>query len=277
MKKYLVFVLLLLLAACSKKPDVVTLKSGLQYADDTVGTGPQAKDGELVGVDFSAWVVKDSKDLFKDWSNDKSKQKSLIGTNKFRKAPVKFILAPNSFIKGSEEGIAGMKVGGTRTIIIPSKLAYGKRGIGPIPPNSDLKVQIKLVSAKEPVNAKEWSIDSTKIKTTKDGLKYEIIKEGTGPKAKPGDIVTVNYSGFLLNGKKFDSSVDRDEPFKFKLGTHSVIKGWEEGIQLLNKGAKACLIIPPSLGYGNNQMGIITPNSTLVFDVELLDIQQPNK
>lgn len=272
MKKLFVFVILLLLAGCSKKPNVVTLKSGLEYANDTLGTGATAKSGELVSVDFSAWTIKDSKNLFTDWNKDTTMKKNLIGTNKFRKEPINFVLGENRFIKGSDEGIEGMKVGGTRTIIIPSKLAYGKRGIGPIPPNSDLKVQIKLVSVKEP--AHEWAIDSTKIKSTKDGLKYEIIKQGTGPKAKAGDIVTVNYSGYLMDGKKFDSSVDRGEPFKFKLGAHSVIKGWEEGIELLNKGAKARLIIPPSLGYGNNHMGIIPPNSTLVFDVELLNIQQ---
>lgn len=273
MKKIFVFALLLLIAGCSKKPDVVTLKSGLQYADDTVGTGPQAKLGDLVTLNFSAWIIKDSKDQFKDWNKDSSKVNTLIGTTKYRNTPVKFILAPNAFIKGSEEGIAGMKVGGTRTIIIPSELAYGKKGIGPIPPNTNIKVQIELVSAKLPANAQEWSVDSTQIKTTKDGLKYEILKEGTGPKADSGNVVTVNYSGYLLNGKKFDSSVDRDEPIQFKLGMHSVIPGWEEGIKLLNKGAKARFIIPPSLAYGDRPMGIIPANSTLVFDVEVLDIK----
>lgn len=271
MKKLFIFFLLLLIAGCSKKPNVVTLKSGLQYVDDTVGTGAQAKEGELISVKYSVWLIKNSKDLFKDWNNDSTKAKSLIGTNNNRKTPIKFVLSPGRFVKGSEKGIEGMKVGGTRTIIIPSKLAYGKRGVGPIPPNSDIKVQLQLLNISQP--AKEWTIDSSKIQTTKDGLKYEIIKEGTGPKAKPGDIVTVDYSGYLLDGKKFDSSVDRGQPFKFKLGGHSVIQGWEEGIALLNKGAKARLIIPPALGYGNRNMGIIPPNSTLVFDIHLVDIQ----
>lgn len=273
MKKLFVLVLLMLIAGCSRKPEVVTLKSGLQYADDTVGTGRQAKLGDLVTVNFSAWIIKDSKDLFSDWNKDSSKINTLIGTTKYRSVPVKFILSPNAFIKGSEEGIAGMKAGGTRTIVIPSELAYGKRGIGPIPPNTNIKVQVQLVSAKLPANAQEWAIDSTQIKTTKDGLKYEILKAGTGPNAADGNIVTVNYSGYFMNGKKFDSSVDRDQPIQFKVGMHSVIPGWEEGIKLLNKGAKARFIIPPSLGYGDKQNGIIPPNSTLIFDVEVLDIK----
>ncbi len=271
MKKFIVVFLLLLIAGCSQKNNVVNLKSGLKYVDDKNGTGDVAKSGDIVTISFSGWIIKDSKDLYKDWNNDTSKNKYLIATTKHSHRPYVYSLTENSFIKGSYEGISGMKVGGTRTIIIPSDLAYGKKGFGPVPPNTDIKLQVQLVNVKLPV--KEWVVDSTKIKTTKDGLKYAIVKEGTGPKAKAGDIVTVNYSGFLLNGKKFDSSVERDAPITFKLGAHTVIPGWEEGIKLMNKGAKARLIIPPSLGYGNRAMGPIPANSTLIFDVQLLNIK----
>ena len=273
MKKILAVLLLFYFAGCSQKPNVVTLKSGLQYADDTTGTGRLVKMGDLVTLQFSAWVIKDSTNLFKDWNKDSTRVSYLIGTTSLRKVPIKFLLGNDSFIKGSDEGMVGMKVGGTRTIIIPSELAYGKQGIGPIPPNSSLKVQIEMVNAKEPVNVKEWDVDSTKIKTTKDGLKYAILKEGTGANADSGNVVTVNYSAYLLNGQKFDSSVEREEPFTFRLGMHSVIEGWEEGLKFLNKGAKARLIIPPSLGYGERAVGKIPPNSTLIFDVEMVDIK----
>lgn len=274
MKKYaLLFSVFLLIAGCSKSNKVVTLKSGLQYKDDVVGTGKVAKMGDLVSINFAGWVIKDSTNLFKDWSKDKSRARYSIGGTK-EKTPYKFLLSAGSFIKGSAGGIAGMKVGGKRTIIIPSDLAYGKRGIGPIPPNSSIKVVVELKDARKPVVAQQWKVDPSKFKTTKDGLKYAIIKEGTGPKAVTGDMVTVNYSGYLLNGKKFDSSVERDEPFTFKIGVHQVIAGWDEGIQLLNKGAKAELIIPPALAYGNRAIGKIPPNSTLVFDVELINIKK---
>ncbi len=275
MKKILfLFIGLLYFVGCSKSNDVVTLKSGLKYQDDTVGTGNVVKMGDLITIDFAGWIIKDSSDLFSDWSKDKSKDAYTIGNTKVRHQPFKFVLKENAFVKGSAEGIAGMKVGGTRTIIIPSELAYGKKGIGPIPPNTSLKLVVEVRKAHTPVTVEEWKVDSTKYKTTKDGLKYIIISEGTGPKADSGDVVTVNYSGFLLNGKKFDSSVERDEPFSFTLGQHQVIPGWDEGIRLLNKGAKAKMILPPSLAYGDRTAGQIPPNSTLVFDVQLLNIKK---
>lgn len=107
--------------------------------------------------------------------------------------------------------------------------------------------------------------------TTDSGLKVEMLQEGTGPKAKPGQTVTVHYVGTLANGTKFDSSRDRGEPFSFKLGAGNVIKGWDEGIALLNVGSKARLTIPAQLGYGARGAGnVIPPNATLVFEVELL-------
>ena len=199
----------------------------------------------------------------------------MIGSTQRSKKPYKFILNEGSFIKGSTEGIAGMKVGGTRTIIIPSEIAYGKKGVGPIPPNTKIKAVITLVDAKKPIVANLWDVDPSLYKTTKDGLKYAIIKKGTGAKADSGDIVTVNYSGYLAkDSTKFDSSVERDEPFTFKLGTHMVMPGWDEGIALLHQGAKARLIIPPDLGYGNRPNRLIPPNSTLIFDIELVKVEK---
>lgn len=281
MKKVFVLIFLaitiILMAGCSKKQNVVTKSNGLEYLDDSVGTGRKAEIGDLVSIRFTAWMVKDSaENLFKDWSKDSTKTKEIIGATSKSGRPFKFLLNEKNFIKGSTEGIAGMKVGGTRTIIIPSEIAYGKQGIGPIPPNTKLKVVVTLVDAKKPVIANLWNVDTTKYKSTKDGLRYAIIEEGTGPKADSGDIVTVNYSGYLAkDSTKFDSSVERDEPLTFQLGSHTVMAGWDEGIKLLHKGAKARLIIPPALGYGNRPNRIIPPNSTLIFDVELVDIKKP--
>ncbi len=269
-------VTLIYISGCSNNSKVVTKENGLKYTDDTVGTGREAKMGDLVSIKFNAWVIKDSTgNLFEDWSKDTSKAKQSIGSTEQTGKPFKYLLKEGSFIKGSAEGIAGMKVGGTRTIIIPSELAYGKQGIGPIPPNTNLKAVITLVDAKEPIVANMWDVDSTKYKTTKDGLKYAIIEEGTGAQPDSGDLVTVDYSGFLAkDSTKFDSSVERDEPFTFKLGAHMVIPGWDEGIALMKKGGKARLVIPPSLGYGNRPNRVIPPNSTLIFDIHLIDIKK---
>ena len=123
--------------------------------------------------------------------------------------------------------------------------------------------------------AKE-AIDALKkgAKVTSSGLAYKIIKKGTGAKAEAGKTVSVHYTGKLSNGTKFDSSYDRNQPIEFELGRGRVIKGWDEGISLLNVGSKATFIIPPDLAYGaRGAGGVIPPNATLIFDVELVEIK----
>lgn len=258
---------------CSNSPDSVTLKSGLKYSEVKVGTGAEAKSGDLVEIHFKGWMIKDSSDLFSDWSVDSTKKADLIADSYAMNQPMKFVLGTDSFIKGSEEGIVGMKAGGQRAIVIPSNLAYGPQGMGPIPPNTSIRVLVELVSTKEAVTAKMWDVDSTLFKTTASGLKYAIINEGEGELVAKEKQVTVHYSGFLLDGTKFDSSVERDEPFTFVAGVGQVIPGWDEGVQLMKKGSKARFIIPSNLAYGDRDLGKIPPNSALIFDVELLDIK----
>lgn len=108
---------------------------------------------------------------------------------------------------------------------------------------------------------------------TPSGLKVEILQEGKGQLPQKGQTVTVHYTGTLADGKKFDSSRDRGQPFSFTLGAGQVIRGWDEGLALMKVGTRARLIIPPQLGYGAQGAGrgLIPPNATLVFDVELLD------
>ena len=112
------------------------------------------------------------------------------------------------------------------------------------------------------------------IITTKSGLKYVEQKVGDGKTAKAGDTVTVHYTGTLKDGKKFDSSRDRDEPFTFDLGKEKVIKGWDEGVAGMKEGGKRKLIIPPELGYGAKGFAPdIPPNAQLIFEVELLKVK----
>ncbi|GBD87883.1 putative FKBP-type peptidyl-prolyl cis-trans isomerase [bacterium BMS3Abin03] len=257
----------------SNNSDVKTLPSGLTYVDNKIGDGREAKNDDLVTIHFRGWLVKDSTDLYADWSNDSTKMAYKIGDSYVMGKEIKFVLSNDAFIKGSGDGIVGMKVGGIRTIIIPSKLAYGKTGMGPVPPNTDLKITVELLNVKDKVTVEEWKIDPSRLKTTESGLQYAIVKPGEGPDAKDGNIVTVNYSGYLQDGTKFDSSVERDEPFSFVLGSKQVIPGWDEGIKFGNKGSKLRLVIPPELGYGDMNVGKIPPKSTLIFDIEILDIK----
>jgi FKBP-type peptidyl-prolyl cis-trans isomerases 1 len=108
-------------------------------------------------------------------------------------------------------------------------------------------------------------------KITDSGLKYEDLIEGNGETAQAGQMVTVHYTGWLENGQKFDSSKDRNDPFRFKLGAGQVIRGWDEGVAGMKIGGTRKLTIPANLGYGaRGAGGVIPPNATLIFDVELL-------
>jgi len=111
-----------------------------------------------------------------------------------------------------------------------------------------------------------------KLETTASGLKYSIDRPGTGAQPKPGQTVSVHYTGWLTDGTKFDSSRDRNRPLQFPIGQGRVIRGWDEGVAAMKIGEKRTLVIPPDLGYGSRGAGpVIPPNATLVFAVELLD------
>jgi peptidylprolyl isomerase len=139
-------------------------------------------------------------------------------------------------------------------------------------------------SKEEAQNASETPASSTsnypgwaatgKIETTASGLKYIDLKVGDGAAPAAGQEVTVHYSGYLTNGMKFDSSIDRHEALAFTLGVGQVIKGWDEGLLSMKAGGKRKLIIPPTLGYGaNGAPPVIPPNAELIFDVELLAVK----
>ncbi len=112
------------------------------------------------------------------------------------------------------------------------------------------------------------------VVTTASGLQYIDVKDGTGATARAGNAVSVHYTGWLTDGKKFDSSRDRGQSFDFQLGTGGVIKGWDEGVAEMKVGGVRKLIIPPALGYGSRGAGgLIPPGATLIFEVELLGVQ----
>lgn len=130
------------------------------------------------------------------------------------------------------------------------------------------------VAAADGKEGQRASSGKENVVKTASGLEYIDLVEGRGASPKKGQTVIVHYTGWLTDGKKFDSSLDRNEPFAFQIGVGQVIRGWDEGVSTMKVGGKRRLTIPPDLGYGKRGAGgVIPPNATLVFDVELLDIK----
>jgi peptidylprolyl isomerase len=226
--------------------------TGLQYRDVEEGKGEKPKDGEVCVVHYTGWL----------WVNDAKGKK--FDSSKDRGVPFAFPLGQHRVIAGWDEGVASMKVGGKRELIIPPELGYGKKGFADaIPPDSTLFFEVELLD---------------KFTKTESGLQYRDVKVGTGEPAKAGQTCVMHYTGWLWHnpgkGRKFDSSKDHGEPFSFKLGADEVIRGWDEGVAGIKVGGKRELIIPPKLGYGaNGAGGVIPPNATLFFEVELMGLK----
>lgn len=236
-----------------KLPDLeskewVKQKSGLEIWDVKEGKGDAVKPGSKVKVHYTGWLT--NGDIF---------DSSVV-----RKEPIEFGL--DGVIKGWQEGIPGMKPGGVRRLRIPPGLAYGDRKVGPIPPGSTLIFEVEMLEAVAApelpdLKAKEW-------KKLDNGLEIWDVKEGNGDAVKAGATVTVHYTGWLTNGKSFDSSIG-GKPISFSLD--EVIKGWGLGIPGMKPGGVRRLRIPPELGYGKRGAGEdIPPDSVLVFEVQLI-------
>ena len=240
----------------------VTTASGLQYTETKTGSGPQAQRGDLVSVHYRGRL--DDGTEF-DNSYDRGQ-------------PFQFVLGRGNVIAGWDEGIALMKEGGQATLVVPSSLAYGGHGAGGvIPPNATLTFDVELVAVQpgpEGAPVSPTAVDPAEFTTTNSGLKFVDLVVGSGAVPQPGQTVTAHYTGWMLDGTKFDSSLDRGVPLSFPIGQGNVIAGWDEGLATMKVGGKRQLVIPPELAYGaNGAGGIIPPNATLIFEVELLDVK----
>jgi FKBP-type peptidyl-prolyl cis-trans isomerase len=259
--------------------------SGIYIIETAAGQGMKIDSGCMVKLHFAVSTI-NGKQIFSSMD---------------RPEPLKFQYGQKFDTPGLEEAIGTMKKGSKAKVIVPSAMAFGEMGRGNVvPPYATLVYEVEIVEvqtkadyekeqadmkkkeAQKQANAKsEESILRDKylkdnkitVKPTASGLYYIEKAKGTGTQAAPGKKVKVHYTGTLLDGKKFDSSRDRKEPFEFTLGKGQVIKGWDEGIAMMKVGGKAILIIPSVIGYGERDMGEIPPYSTLVFDVELIDVK----
>jgi peptidylprolyl isomerase len=251
-------------AAVAGSDQGVTTASGLQYIEETAGEGREAEPGARVSVHYTGML--DDGTVF-DSSYD-------------RGDPISFVLGIGQVIPGWDEGIDLMAAGGKGRLIIPPELAYGSAGAGGvIPPDATLTFDVELVDVQDgPPGSPEapQEIAAEQFTQTESGLRYYDIVEGEGDPAQAGDVVQVHYTGWLEeDGFKFDSSLDRGDPFVFQLGGGQVIAGWDEGVAGMKPGGQRQLIIPADLGYGDRGAGnIIPPGASLVFEVEYLGLQE---
>ena len=234
---------------------MTTPAPGLLIDDTVPGTGAEARAGQAVLVHYTGWLHDPTA------PNGRGKK---FDSSKDHGEPFEFELGAGRVIQGWDQGVQGMQVGGTRVLTIPPELGYGARGAGGvIPPNATLVFEVELLPAPERMP-----------------LQMTDVVAGSGAEAVAGNRVSVHYTGWLFDasrpdnrGKKFDSSKDRGQPFRFQLGGGEVIRGWDDGVQGMKVGGTRVLVIPPELGYGpRGAGGVIPPNATLVFEVDLLGV-----
>ncbi|MEX0929456.1 MAG: FKBP-type peptidyl-prolyl cis-trans isomerase [Balneolales bacterium] len=256
-------ILLILLASvlvwsCGESETSIITSEGLEIIDTERGEGPEVEVADYLTIHFTGYL--ESGEEFESSYNQNQPVTIQAGMGQLP-------------IRGWDEGIIGMRVGGKRTLVIPPNLAFGDEGIqGLIPGGEDIRMEVELISISTP--PEPWGYNENDIQSKESGLQYVINEEGNGETPESGEMVSVHYAGFLEDGTLFDSSYLRDEPLDFPVGVGQVIPGWDEGLMDMKVGEKRTLIIPSELGYGERGAGeTIPPNATLVFDVELLGIE----
>jgi len=238
--------------------DTVTTKSGLKIVLKAKGTGVKVDSGDNVTIHYDG--------TFPDGKFFDSSVK--------RGQPFKTKIGVGQVIKGWDEGVTMLNVGDTAQMIIPPHLGYGSAARGGIPANSTLIFDVIVLDVQKPVKLVPYDVKGKAVVKTASGLEYVVVNKGAGAQAAAGRSVTVHYSGYLLDGSKFDSSVERGDPFVFQLGQGRVIQGWDEGVALMKEGDKFRFIIPYALAYGEQGYPPVIPAKTsLVFDVELIKVQ----
>jgi len=241
--------------------DTLTTASGLKYIVLSANpSGKKVESGNKVKVHYSGF--------FKDGK--------MFDSSVERGQPIAITVDKGQVIRGWDEGLALLHKGEKAKLIIPYTLAYGENGRPPvIPAKSDLVFDVEIVDVQESVVPVPYDVKGLELKKTNSGLQYyEVKKAGSTVKAVNGKTVKVHYTGYLADGKIFDSSIERGEPIEFPLGQGMVIPGWEEGIALMNVGDKLRLVIPYTLAYGEGgRPPVIPQKADLTFDVELIEVK----
>ena len=238
-------------------------ESGMLIEDFVIGTGEELAKGYKAKIAYTGHLTDGT--VF-----DSSVRKG--------RPPHSFEVGKGRVIKGWDEGVIGMKVGGKRRLVIPPELGYKSRRAGRIPPNSTLVFTLELVGFMPPLPdpQPQSAYEGAPVNRNKldNGLEIIEYKVGNGAVAKAGDTVHVHYRGTLTkDGTEFDASAKRKRPITFPLGKGRVIKGWDQGIEGMKVGGLRKLLIPAALGYGERAKGKIPANADLTFTVELMAVE----
>ena len=286
MKNLKIIIACLLLASFAQAQKAVKYSksktTGLSYVMHKSNKGPKLKLDDVVTLNLKYITSKDSL-VFDSWKMGK---------------PIQLKIAKSSFKGDLMDGLTLLTVGDSASFLINADSLFTKTFGAPRPAfidsSSFLSFTVKVISTTTDAALKAEELKAEKENAMKEneliakyiadkqitpsksssGLMYIITEPGAGEQAQAGKTVKVHYTGRLLDGTKFDSSLDRNDPIEFKLGQGMVIKGWDEGIALLKVGGKALLIIPSNLAYGSRGAGgVIPPFSPLTFEVELVSVQ----
>lgn len=245
--------------------ETITSPSGVTINVLKKGDGATLQQGDLVSVHYTGYL-KATGDTF--------------DTSIKRGQPIQFPIGTGRVIPGWDEALMMLPIGTKALLDIPSDLAYGAQGSrGGIPPNSDLMFEIEIVGsqpappAPTPIAHEPWSTDGLKKITTKSGLEYYIIEEGSGQMVQPGKKLKLHYHGSLEDGSVFDNSFERGQPLEFVYMQQQMIPGFDEGVGLMTEGTKAKLVIPYTLAYGEaGRPPVIPQKATLVFDIQIMEV-----
>jgi FK506-binding protein 9/10 len=367
MKILTLFLSILIFFSCEEKKSYTNGEFGLRYKIIEEGTGEASSLYQEVTVDYVAWVVRDSTDLFSDWKLDNKRKVDQFEDTYKSKKPYTFNLGVSTVLKGFDLAMLGMRKGEKRMVVVPPRIAYGEEGVGmTIPPYATLKFLIELkeiqksteprvdkiksgdgeilklgdrvqyryelwqlepetkrveastdrgyadvsylgsaeshllhsryligmkvgdehnifyknAAKTEKLNLKvlqklekieAWNLDGIEEKETDTGLRYYIIDRGVGRQIGSAYSVRMHCSGFYNKTMVlFNSSIENGKPLTVTVDEKNIIKGWSEALKLVRVGSKISIIVPPELGYGDKQVGYISPNSELRFDIHVI-------
>ncbi|HSM18881.1 MAG TPA: FKBP-type peptidyl-prolyl cis-trans isomerase [Hyphomicrobiales bacterium] len=239
--------------------DYETTDSGLQFAILEQGDGDAAAAGDIVRVDYRG--------LLGDGT--------MFDTSEGGE-PIRFPLGQGAVIPGWDEGIALLNEGGRALLVIPPDLGYGEAGSGGvIPPNATLYFEVELVEVLEGGPDEPVDVAEEDYETAESGLQVYVIEEGDGEMPEDGQPVRVDYTAWIGDGTRLDSSIDTGEPLVFALGSEQIFAGMSEAVSTMRVGGQSQFIIPPELAFGEEGAGAIPPNSSLIFLVDLLEVLPP--